>query len=168
MLAACAIGISRAHADAVNENRVLRKAGGVSKGVLKNIEVTNIYATGGSNSFKTFNRSGSVKIPKSDGKAKSKVKHSGPGTGLNTKTDGKVKKADVKRNGKAIKYVGKGESEPLPFEYPNHPFMGTARATGKVRGKSVVTTAKLKGKRNIDDLSLKQKVTGTARGKGHY
>lgn len=166
ILAACVAGMSGVHADSVNDNRIIRKAGGVSEGELKNVEILFIYLSGFTESYQGYNHSGKVKIPKSEGDAKTKVKSTEPGEkGTNNIADGEVKKADVKRNGKLINYAGKGEIE--NDEFPDQPLMGTGKATGKVRGSKVVTSGDLKGNRNLGD-EVTQKVSGFVRGKGRY
>lgn len=168
ILAALVAGTCQLHADALNEKKILRKAGGKTTGEVTDIQVTNTDQFGMTTTFTTFDRSGAVKMPKAEGDGKSKIKHDGPEREYDTMTDGDVKKADVSRNGKKIKYVGKGEIGALPFEHPNHPFEGTGRATGKVRGKNVVTKGTVKGKRDIDDISVSQKVNADVKGEGKY
>lgn len=98
----------------------------------------------------TETRTGDVKIPTGEGKAASVVDHeSAPGPTYDTTTEGKVKKADVSRNGKVIKYAGNGTAEPV-FD-SNGDFNGSGKATSKIRGGNVISTTTFRGSRTVLD-----------------
>lgn len=174
-----AIAVSSTHADALNEKRILNKAGGESDGKIKNVVVSTSYINGDGSASNpivesSFDREGSVKIPKKDGDAKAVVEHGGPESGFDGTADGDVKKAKVKRNGKTIVYKGVGELEPVALETNAAPLAddtmldGVAKATSKIRNTKVVTTSKLVGRRPIYEGSAYQEVTGDARGIGKF
>jgi hypothetical protein len=161
-------------ADAVNENRILRKAGGESKGSIT-LKVTVTPYTGGipdAPSTSTETRTGDVQIPTKEGKGKSLVDHeSSPGSTLDSTTKGKVKKADVARNGKSIKYAGAGAAEAL-FDSDGD-YNGSAKGVAKIRGSKVVTTGSFKGGRTVRDgmtteVTEVTTVTGTGKGTGKF
>jgi hypothetical protein len=141
-----------AKADAVNENRILRKAGGESKGEI-NLRITTVpYDMGVPDAPTVSNetRTGDVKIPTGEGNAKSVVDHqSTPGPTNDTTTEGKVKKAVVSRTGAVIKYSGNGTAEPV-FDSDGK-FNGSGKATSKVRGGNVISTSTFRGSRTVLD-----------------
>lgn len=161
-------------ADAVNENRILRKAGGESKGFIK-LDVTstpyNMGTPGMPTTQPTQKRTGDAKIPTREGKAKSVVDHlSQPGTTFDTVSKGKVKKADVSRSGKVIKYAGTGTGQPV-FD-DDGDYNGSGKGTSRIRGSKVVTSGTFKGKRILRDLMSEivevTTVNGSAEGKGNF
>lgn len=149
------------HADTVNEKRVLRKAGGLADGELTNVVFTT-SGPSGTVTEESFDRQGKAKIPKKDGNTETPVKHGGPEDGLDTRSEGDVKKAKVKRNGKVIKYVAKGDAGSLSLDGDGPAYSGVARATSKIRGKKVATKAKLSGSRTLSDGVTVQSATATA------
>lgn len=195
ILAASVVGMNSVQADSLNETKILRKAGGRVEGTLKQIFVTKFHPGGLVETVQAFDRSGTAKIPTSEGKAKSTIKPTesstdtfggfstvkfgrpfraefgAPAQSLDTKTQGTVKKADVKRDGKTIKYKAKGQAEILQtvdtIDFSD-PLRGNLKATSKIRGKNVVTSANLTGSRASDDGLVGQKVTAVAKGKGKY
>jgi hypothetical protein len=164
---------SMARADAVNENRILRKAGGESKGSI-NLRITTIpYSMGMPDAPVVSNttRTGDVKIPTGEGNASSVVDHeSAPGPLNDTTTAGKVKKAVVSRNGSVIKYSGNGNAEPV-FD-SNGNYTGSAKATSKVRGGNVISTSTFRGSRTVvDGMSVVTEVItveGDGKGKSKF
>lgn len=163
-----------AKADAVNENRVLRKAGGESKGSIT-LKITVTPYTGGvpdAPSTSTETRTGDVQIPTKEGKGKSLVDHqSSPGPTLDSTAEGKVKKADVARNGKSIKYAGVGTTESL-FDNDGD-YNGSAKGVSKIRGAKVVTTGTMSGSRTVRDsmtsvITEVTTVSGTGKGTGKF
>jgi hypothetical protein len=110
----------------------------------------------------SFDRQGEAKIPKKDGETKTPVKHGGPEAGLDTRSSGDVKKAKVKRGGKLIKYVARGEAGSLSLDGVGPAYTGVARATSRIRGKKVKTEADLKGSRILADGVTVQSATATA------
>lgn len=164
-----------AKADAVNENRILRKAGGESKGTVTLRVTTTPYSMGvpdAPNPPFVSTRTGDVKIPTGDGNAKSVVDHeSKPGPLNDTTAKGKVKKAAVSRNGKVIKYSGIGSAEPV-FD-SNGNFNGSGKATSKIRGAKVISTATFRGSRTLRDEMTDQvtevtNVSAAAKGKSKF
>lgn len=161
-------------ADAVNEGRILRKAGGESKGQI-NLRVTTIpYTMGVPDAPVVTNetRTGDVKIPTGEGKAKSVVDHeSEPGGLYDTTTQGKVKKAVVSRTGTVIKYAGNGTAEPV-FDSDGG-FVGTGKATSKIRGGNVISTSTFRGGRTVrddmtDEVTEVTTVEGDGKGKSRF
>lgn len=170
----CLLSPALAKSDAVNEKRILRKAGGESKGTIT-LKITVTPYTGGipdEPMTSTETRSGDVKIPAKEGAAKTIVDHeSAPGPTLDSTTAGKVKKADVARNGKSIKYSGNGTAQPL-FD-SNGNFGGSAKGVSKIRGSKVVTSGTMKGSRTLRDsmttlVTEVTTVTGTGKGTGKF
>ena len=163
-----------AKADAVNENRILRKAGGESKGSIT-LTISVIQYLGGVPSLPsttTETRTGDVHIPTKEGKAKSIADHlSAPGPTLDSTTEGKVKKADVARNGKSIKYSGNGTAGAVLDS--DGDYTGSAKGVSKIRGSKVVSTCTMKGSRTvIDEITLDvdsvTTVSGTGKGTGKF
>ena len=157
------------HADALNENRILRKAGGPTDGTLTHVLVTSTHPGFAPVTQASFDRTGSAKIPKSEGKAKSLVEHEGLASSpLNTVTQGKVKQADVKQNGRKIKYEAVGSAVSLNYYGDGPAFTGKSKATSTIRGKKVFTIAKLLGSRLLSDGETTQVATAVASGTGKY
>jgi len=160
-------------ADAVNENRILRKAGGESKGQI-NLRITTIPYTMGMPDapvLSTETRTGDVKIPTGEGKATSLVDHeSTPGPLNDTTAEGKVKKAVVSRTGTVIKYTGNGTAEPV-FD-SNGDFLGSIKAVSKIRGANVVSTSTFRGSRIVRDgmsvVTEVKTVEGDGKGKSRF
>src|SRR5690349_17920597 len=99
-----AFGAKTARADAVNEDRVLRKAGGIADGKMTNVK----FSVNGGALLPSFDRTGKARIPVDDGPEKTTVIHGPvPDPNFNTLTQGKVTKADVQRLGKLVAYAGK-------------------------------------------------------------
>jgi hypothetical protein len=174
-----AIAVSSSHADALNEKRILNKAGGESDGKIKNVIVATSYVNGDGTVSdpifeSSFDREGSVKIPKKDGDTKTVVEHGGPEKGFDGIADGDVKKAKVKRNGKTIVYKAVGKLEPVALETAAAPepdptmLDGVAKATSKIRNTKVVTTGGSFGTRAIYGGTALQEVTVEVRGIGKY
>lgn len=149
LLAVSFFWIGQAAADSHNDKLILRKAGGTATGNVTNI-VSKITPMGGGPTMtaKTFDRNGSVKIPTSEGKDKSKVKHGGPESGFDTKSSGKVKKASVKRGGSLVIYKGAGKQTTFDGEGT---YKGGGKATSKIKGKKVKSTGSVEGKRTQPD-----------------
>ena len=166
---------SFAKADALNEKRILRKAGGESKGTI-NLDVTttpySMGVPGMSTTQPTQKRSGDAMIPTKEGKAKSLIVHLGqPGPTNDTVSRGRVKKADVSRSGKVIKYAGVGTGQPV-FDNDGD-YYGSGKGTSKIRGSKVITTGTFKGKRTLRDMMTTEilevkTVKGTAEGKSKF
>lgn len=136
-------------ADAVNEDRVLRKAGGIADGKMKNVK----FRVNGGPEQSSFNRTGKVRIPTSEGPEKSVVIH-GPvaDADFNTLTQGNVKRADVLRLGKLILYSGIGTNQ---YFDDLGAFKGGGTARSNVRGSKVVASGSVRGTRtntSTDDL----------------
>lgn len=162
-----------AKADAVNEKRILRKAGGESKGSI-NLRITTIPYTMGMPDapvVSTTTRTGDVKIPTGEGNASSVVDHeSDPGPLNDTTAEGKVKKAVVSRNGTVINYSGTGTAEPV-FD-SNGDYTGSVKATSKIRGGNVTSTSTFRGSRTlVDGMSVVTEVItvdGDGKGKSKF
>lgn len=175
LLAVFSGSVSFLKADAVNENRILRKAGGESKGFIKLDVTTTTYSMGVpdmTTTEPTQKRTGDAKIPTGEGKARSVIDHlSQPGPDNDTITQGKVKKADVSRSGKVIKYAGVGTGQPV-FDN-NGDYNGSGKGTSKIRGSKVFTSGSFKGKRILRDLMTTEilevtNVKGSAQGKSNF
>lgn len=166
ILAVALGGIVSVKADAVNEKRVLRKAGGPVDGTLTNV-IVKLYDPEGMfvSESNEGNRTGSVKIPKSTGKTTSTVEHGGPEEGLDGTAAGRVKKAKVTRGGKKIVYKGNGSAEPVLDE--DGLFSGSGSAVSTIKGSKVKSTAKLQGARTLMTGEV-EVVTAVAKGKGKF
>lgn len=150
ILAAVLVGTVSVKADAVNEKRILRKAGGPADGTLSNV-IVKLYDPQGNFVMESNlgTRTGSVKIPNSTGKAKSMVEHGGPEDGLDGTAAGKLKKAKVTRGGKKIVYKANGTAEPVLDD--EGLFSGSGSAVSTIKGSKVKSAAKLRGARTLMD-----------------
>jgi hypothetical protein len=142
-----------AKADAVNEDRVLRKAGGIAEGKMTNVKVR----INGGPLQDSFNRTGKVRIPTDEGPERSVVIHGPvPDADFNTLTQGNVKRADVLRLGKLILYSGVGTNQ---YFDGFGTFAGGGVARSTVRGPKVISSGSVRGARvnsSTDDTESAQ------------
>jgi len=159
--------LATSHADSVNEKKVLKKAGGNVDGDLFNLVRTTTPDGGGTPIVETsFDRTGSVKIPKKKGSASSTVVHDGPERDLDSTSSGRVTKTKVKRGGSKVKYNGQGETTPI-LESDLTNFTGSVQATSKVKGKTVKPNGNIEGSR-VKMNGDTEFVTGNVSGEGKF
>lgn len=155
-----------AEADSVNEKRVLKKAAGQSEGSFTNVVVTTVFADmSPPTTVPSFDRTGSVKIPKKKGSSSTTVVHDGPERENDTVATGAVRKPKVKRKGKKIVYKGAGQATPL-FDNDSN-FTGQVRATSKVKGKKVKSKGAVSGSRVKANGDVEY-VSGNVAGEGKF
>ncbi len=121
-------------ADALNEDRILRKAGGIAEGKMTNVR----FSVNGGPIQNSFDRTGKVRIPVDEGPEQTKLIHGpSPDPEFNTLTKGRVTKADVLRLGKLVSYAGTGFND---YFDDHRNFRGGGRAHSAIRGSKVISS----------------------------
>lgn len=153
---------SPSRADAINKARILRKAGGISGGGLKNVK----FSEDGGPLQDSFNRIGKARIPTSKGPERTTVLHGPvPDPNFNTLTQGRVTRASVLRQGKLISYAGVGTNDYFDgFGL----FSGNGTAQSRIRGTKAFTSGKVRGTRTNTNTTKDESAQGDVYGKSNY
>jgi len=155
-------------AGALNEKRILRKAGGPSQGTID--FVATVTPAGDPTNPVTLPpqvRTGSLVIPRRKGRVRARTIHGpDPNPSLDTVTSGRLGTAKVSRNGKRIRYVAP-KAENSYFD-GDGAFKGRTNAVTKIQGKRTVTTARFQGQRVNASSGDTESAVGKAKGKGRF